>query len=81
MQKETVETKFESYFLPFSAQIDEKTVISQSGLISQTIALNAELKIRISFQRKNCSTPSTGHWKAVFKSSLSEKERTYKSVL
>ncbi len=48
MQKETVETKFESYFLPFSAQIDEKTVISQSGLISQTIALNAELKI--SFQ-------------------------------
>ena len=48
MQKETVETKFESYFLPFSAQIDEKTVISQSGLISQTIALNAEAKI--SFQ-------------------------------
>ena len=48
MQTETAETKFESYFLPFSAQIDEKTVISQSGLISQTIALNAEAKI--SFQ-------------------------------
>ena len=48
MQTETSETKFEAHFLPFSAQIDEKTVISQSGLISQTIALNAELKI--SFQ-------------------------------
>ncbi len=48
MQKETLETKFESYFLPFSAQIDEQTIISQSGLLSKTIALNSELAL--SFQ-------------------------------
>ena len=48
MQKETIETKFESYFLPFSAQIDEQTIISQSGLLSKTIAINSELAI--SFQ-------------------------------
>jgi len=45
MQKETAETKFESYFLPFSAQINERTVISQSGLISQTISVNSETEI------------------------------------
>ncbi|MDA0617646.1 MAG: hypothetical protein O3A66_02880, partial [Proteobacteria bacterium] len=39
MQKNFSEVPFDGYFIPFSAHIDEKTVISKSGLISQTIKI------------------------------------------
>jgi len=39
MQKTFNEIPFEGYFIPFSAHISQSTVISKSGLISQTIKL------------------------------------------
>ncbi len=45
MQKNFNETPFEGYFIPFSAHISQSTVISKSGLISQTIKLEPSSNI------------------------------------
>lgn len=45
MQKEFTEVEFGNYFIPFSAHISSKTVISKSGLISQTVALQSSKDI------------------------------------
>lgn len=47
MQKEFTEIEFGNYFIPFSTHISKKSVISKSGLISQTIALQSSKDINM----------------------------------
>ncbi|MFT4967201.1 MAG: hypothetical protein ACI9CD_000198 [Candidatus Deianiraeaceae bacterium] len=54
MQKLFSEIPFGKYFIPFSAHIDNHTVISKSGLISQTIKISPS--IHIDFRHNIIST-------------------------
>jgi hypothetical protein len=47
MQKELQEIKFGNYYIPFAAHISKKTVISKSGLISQTILVQSSKDVDI----------------------------------